>query len=151
MNWRNVAASAVLLVGLTQMAGELLGSRALKGIGAVTVIAPCPKVFCDMNGFEPFAADFAFTMDDGSAVVVTPELYSRMRGPYNRRNVYGAAIAGAPLLPDGIRDSVLSYGLGRGGPLRGELGISENGEAISLVVRDRSRGRSGRWSFRYSK
>ncbi len=151
MNWRSVAAGAVFLIGLTQMAGELSGSRALKGMGAVTVIAPCPKVFCDLNGFEPFAADFAFTTDDGSSVAVTPELYSLMRGPYNRRNVYGAAIAGAPLLPTGIRDSVLGYGFGRGGPLRRELGISENADAISVMVRDRSRGHTGMWSFRYEK
>lgn len=151
MNWRNVAACAVVLVGSTQMTGELIGSRALKGIGAVTVIAPCPKVFCDMNGFEPFAADFAFIADDGSSIALTPELYSRMLGPYNRRNVYKAAIAGAPLLPAGIRDSVLDYGFGRGGPLRRELGISENAGAISVVVRDRSRGRAGEWSFPCAK
>lgn len=151
MNWRHAAAGAVFLIGLTQMTGDLIGSRALKGIGAVTVIAPCPKVFCAINDFEPFAADFAFTTDDGSSVAITPELYSRMRGPYNRRNVYGAAIAGAPLLPAGIRDSVLGFGFGHGGPLRGELGIAENADAISVVVRDRSRGRTGLWSFRYSK
>ena len=40
MKWRNLMAGALLLFGLTQMAGDLTGNRALKGIGAATAIAP---------------------------------------------------------------------------------------------------------------
>ena len=29
---------------------------------------------------------------------MTPEVYARLAGPYNRRNAYGAAMAGGPAL-----------------------------------------------------
>lgn len=153
MNWRNAAAGGVLFIGLTQMTGELLGSRVLKGFGAVTTIAPCPKVFCDMNGFEPFAADFTITAgeDEQISIPVTPALYSRMNGPYNRRNVYGAAIAAAPILPEPMRRHVLDYAFAPGGALRDELGIPQGAGPVGITVRDGTRGRSGLWYFRCSK
>ena len=58
VTWRNTAAAVVLAVGLLQMAGEACGSRALKGLGAATVAAPFPKVFCDVAGLEAFASTF---------------------------------------------------------------------------------------------
>jgi len=61
MRWRNLFAVALLLVGLTQMAGDILGNRVLKGLGAAPVAAPCPKVFCDIDGLEPFASSFTIT------------------------------------------------------------------------------------------
>jgi hypothetical protein len=147
--WRNAAAGALLIIGLSQMAGELTGNRILKGLGAVTCIAPCPKVFCDMNGFEPFAADFAITQEEkGSiSVPITPTLYSRMKGPYNRRNVYGAAIAGAPLLPEPIRRHVLNYAFAHGGSLRDEFGLPAGGGSIGITIRDKTRGRDANWYF----
>src|SRR4051812_31666958 len=100
MSWRNYAPAGLLLFGLSQMAGDLTGNRLLKGIGAASAIAPSPKVFCDMNGFEPFASTFVVTIRSHQtfSVPLTPHNYAMLGGPYNRRNVYGAAIAGAPLL-----------------------------------------------------
>jgi hypothetical protein len=147
MNWRNAGAGALLLIGLTQMTGDLLGNRNLKGIGAATAIAPCPKVFCDMDGLEPFASSFTITAKgrDTISIPVTPELYSRLTGPYNRRNVYGAAIAGAPRLPEPIRESVFAYAFGSEGPLR-ELDLPENSQ-ITLTIRTNTRGRDDVWNF----
>lgn len=149
MSWRNAAAGLVLLLGLTQMAGDLLGHRVLKGIGAVSAVAPCPKVFCDMNGFEAFAAEFTITLDQNGAtsIPVTPELYARLKGPYNRRNVYGAAIAAAPLLPEPIRRSVLRYAFAPDGPLRREMQLPEGTGGIGITVREKTRGRHGLWFF----
>ena len=149
MKWRNIAAGALLVLGLTQMAGDLLGNRPLKGLGAATVIAPCPKVFCDINGLEPFASSFAIRADgekDTASFPITPELYSRLKGPYNRRNVYGAAIAGAPLLPEPVWRSVLDYAFASRGPLRTELGVPAN-TRITLSMRTNTRGRNDTWIF----
>lgn len=150
MIWRNLAAGALLLFGLTQMAGDLLGNRVLKGLGAVSAVAPCPKVFCDMNGFEAFAADFTITLEEKGAisVPVTPELYSRLNGPYNRRNVYGFAIAASPLLPEPIRRSVFNYAFAPGGPLRREMKLPEDTSSIGITVREGTRGRHRSWLFR---
>jgi hypothetical protein len=148
MKWRNILSCALLLVGLTQMAGDLLGNRNLKGIGAATVVSPCPKVFCEMDGLEPFASTFIITAKGQNSVSfpVTPELYSRLNGPYNRRNVYGAAIAAAPRLPEPIRRSVFTYAFAPGGPLRRDLALPE-GTRIMLTVRTNTRGRDDIWIF----
>ena len=150
MIWRNGAAGALLLLGLTQMTGDLLGIRVLRGLGAVSAVAPCPKVFCDMNGFEAFAADFTITLEEKRAisVSVTPELYSLLAGPYNRRNVYGAAIAAAPLLPEPIRRGVFNYAFGPGGPLRREMKLPEDTSSIGIMVREGTRGRHRLWHYR---
>ena len=131
------------------MAGELLGNRTLKGLGAVTALAPCPKVFCDMDGFEPFASSFTITTEGTGnfSLAVTPEIYSRLKGPYNRRNVYGAAIAAAPRLPEPIRRSVFSYAFGPRGPLREELSLPNGTEALGITVRANTRGRGDVWVF----
>ena len=148
MKWRNLVAGALLLFGLAQMAGDLTGNRALKGIGAATAIAPCPKVFCDMNGVEPFASTFTITAQgkDTVSFPITPEIYARLKGPYNRRNVYGAAIAGAPLLPKAMRESVFDYAFGSDGPLRQQLSLTEDSR-IMLTVRTNTRGRDNIWTF----
>jgi hypothetical protein len=148
MKWRNIMAGVLLLIGLTQMTGDLLRNRNVKGFGAVTVVAPCPKVFCDMDGLEPFASSFTITAkgQDIVSFPVTPELYSKLPGPYNRRNVYGAAIAAAPRLPEPLRKSVLTYGFGPRGPLRTELTLPENTK-ITLTVRTNTRGRHDIWVF----
>lgn len=146
MNWRNYTALAVLSVSLTQMAGDITGWQLLKGIGAASVIAPSPKVFCELNGLEPFACSFAITTDQrDTAVLITPEVYSHLKGPYNRRNVYGAAIAGAPLLPEPMRERVLSYAFAADGPLGHPLGLGDS--QVTLAITSNTRGREDTWSF----
>jgi hypothetical protein len=87
LSWRDAAAVALLLLGLTQMTGDLLGNRVLKGIGAASAMAPCPKVFCDVNGLEGFASTFTLQLETNLGhtqdLEITPEIYSRLRGPYN--------------------------------------------------------------------
>ena len=46
-----------------------------------------------------------------------------MRGPYNRRNVYGAALAYAPVIPSTLRDPVIRHALCGDAPLLRELGV----------------------------
>jgi hypothetical protein len=148
MNWRNTIAAALLLMGLTQMAGDLTRNRILKGIGAATALAPSPMVFCDINGFEPFASSFTIAVEDPkiTLVPITPELYNRLKGPYNRRNVYGAAIAGAPLLPEPMRQAVLAYAFAPQGPLGRELGLTEHSH-VTLTIHGNTRGRDNVWVF----
>ena len=93
----NRAAAFLLSVGLLQMAGDLLHLPALKGIGAATGASPAPKVFSAVRGLETYSTRFFIEWADrpGRSRVqeITPELYARLRGPYNRRNVYGAVLA----------------------------------------------------------
>src|SRR5262245_22070792 len=106
---RNVAALLVTIFACSAMVGDILHIQALMGIGAASTIAPFPKVFCDNQGLEGFASEFTITGEGVSGVtniVLTPEIYSSLRGPYNRRNVYGAALAFGPKLPPELWRSV---------------------------------------------
>ena len=144
---RNWAAVVIGLVGCLQMAGYVTGSTAMRGIGAATTIAPFTKVFSDVDGFEPFASEFTLRYRDaGGALVetgITPALASRFGGPYNRRNVYGAALSYAPRLPSSLWEPVFCHGLVTG-PLRDELGLAHARE-ISVTIRTRTRGRHDVW------
>jgi hypothetical protein len=139
----------MLLVGLTEMIGDISGCRVLKGLGAATAMAPCPKVFCDMDGLEAFASSFEIIAegDQSISLPITPELYARLKGPYNRRNVYGAAIAAAPRLPEAIWRSVFYYAFRPGGSLRCELALPENTKSVHIAVQTNTRDRDEHWLF----
>jgi hypothetical protein len=120
---RDRLAGAILLaVGLAQMAGDVLHILPLKGVAAATAASPAPKVFSAVQGLETYSTRFFLDLG-GRRVELTPELYSRMNGPYNRRNVYGAALAYAPVLPPSLRDPVMRHALCGEAPLLRELGL----------------------------
>jgi hypothetical protein len=112
----------LVALGTAQMVGELAGSPAVRAIAAATGASPAPKVFTTVQGLETFSTRF-FLEAANKRIELTPDLYARMRGPYNRRNVYGAAVAYAPVLPSDLRDPVLLHALCGGKPLLTELGI----------------------------
>ena len=122
-----VLAGLLLIVGLLQMTGDLLGVRALKGIGAATMASPAPKVFSAVRGYETYSTRFFIEWDDrlGNrfSMAMTPQLYSLLRGPYARRNAYGAVLAYGPVLPESLRGPVLRYALCGRAPLLREMGL----------------------------
>jgi hypothetical protein len=126
------AAIALLVVGSAQMAGDLLHSAPLKAVGAATAASPAPRVFSAVRGFETYSTQFylEWTDRDGAqhSLLLTPLEYGRLAGPYNRRNVYGAALSYGPILAADPRtkpmlDSVMQYGLCGDAPLLREVGI----------------------------
>jgi len=151
MRRANWMAMALTIFGCTAMLGDVAGSMVLKGVGAASLVAPFPKVFCDNQGLEGFASDFTIVAENADGgetrIALTPEMYAQMRGPYNRRNVYGAAISFGPKLPDEMWRSVFEYGLGTNGVLPAEFGMPLNSTNLSVVVRTRTRGRSDEWKL----
>lgn len=145
----NLAALFLTVIGCTQMAGYLLDSRALRGVGAATCAAPFPKVFSDVDGMETFASDFILHgLDETGApfvLPITPELYAQLEGCYNRRNVYGAALSYAPRMPEQLWSAVFCYGLGPNGPLRREFGLPGGAHQLSVEIRTKTKGRSDTW------
>ena len=81
-------------------------------------------------------------------LALTPEVYARLRGPYNRRNVYGAVLAYGPVLATDAAAAaavraVARYALCGDAPLLRELGIDPadvDGRRASATSRCRSRG-----------
>ncbi len=70
---------------------------------------------------------------------MTPEIYARVAGPYNRRNVYGAVLAAGPVLATDDRlapmfRSVSDFALCGDALLLGELGI-DPAQVVAARVR----------------
>lgn len=123
---------ALLILGLLQMSGDVLGIPALKGLGMATAASPAPRVFSSIRGLETYSTRFFLEWrgQDGAvhSLPLKPEVYGRLRGVYNRRNAYGAAMAAGPVLvtdPQTRRmfDAVLSYTLCGDTAVLRELGI----------------------------
>ncbi len=142
MNRKAVVFLAV--VGLAQMAGDVLKLAPLKAIGAATQASPAPRAFSAVRGLETYSTRFTLDWTDrvGAAhsLVLTPEVYARMRGPYNRRNIYGAVLAYGPVLVSDPRarpmyDAVSRYALCGEAPILRELGVDPAQVAGSVRIR----------------
>lgn len=142
------AALALAALGLAQMAGDLLRVDALKGIAAATGASPAPKVFSAVRGLETYSTRFSLEWTDRNGeqqvLELTPEVYARLRGPYNRRNVFGAVLAYGPILATDPRtramyDSVARYALCGDAPILRELGVDPKTVAGGVSVRLRPR------------
>jgi len=151
----NVLALAILGWGSTAMLGHILGVPELKGLGLASSAAPYTKVFCqatdpsDGRNFETFAMDFKllYRLENGTeqSLLITPEIYQKMQGPYQRRNVYGAVLAYGPALPEKIRRDTLHYALIAPGAVPKELGIPLNATDFRIELTSRTRGSAHQW------
>lgn len=116
------------VLGFLGMFAELIPGQVLKGLAAGTCASPRPKVFTTVQGLETFSTGFVlhFTDDKGKeqALPITGKEYRGIQGPYNRRNVFGAAMAYGPVLPESLRDPVTRYALCKPAALLKEMGIS---------------------------
>jgi hypothetical protein len=141
------ARNAALLLGalgLLRMIADLAGLAPLAAAAAATGASPAPRVFSSVRGLETYSTRFfvEWTTDAGAqrSVELTPERYARLAGPYNRRNVYGAAIAYGPLLAGdphagALWRSVYREALCGDAPLLGELGIDASDRIGNVRVR----------------
>ena len=103
MNIKSLATMSFLVgLGSVQMLGDLLANTHLKGIGLAMHVSPAPKVFTAQEGFETFSSQFFLRWQDITGKhherELTPRIYQGIKGPYNRRNVYGAAVSYSPVL-----------------------------------------------------
>jgi hypothetical protein len=143
MNY-HAAAAVLIALGCVQMVGDLSGRPDIKAAGAATQASPAPKVFTSQGGFETFSSRFFIEWQDRQgerhALELTPQTYRRLKGPYNRRNAYGAALSYAPLLAANehtrpMLDLVMRHALCGDAPLLAELGIPQNDVVYPLLLR----------------
>lgn len=150
------AALLLGILGLARMVADLAGLPAVAALAAATGAAPAPKVFSSVDGLETYSSRFfvEWTTATGEArsVEITPERYARLAGPYNRRNVYGAAIAYGPVLADDVRTRPLLRAVQRAAlcgdaPLLVELGIdaSDRVGPVNVRVEPRQRPAGATW------
>ncbi len=135
---------ALLALGLLQMTGDLLGCATLRGLAAASGASPAPRVFSAVGGLETYSTRFFLEWIDvdgaSQSVALTPELYSRLRGPYNRRNAFGAVVAYGPVLVSSpntraLYEHVARYAMCGDAPLLRELGLDPLRVARGLQVR----------------
>ena len=130
----------MLVVGMTRMMGYVVGSRLLQGIGAASGIAPFTKVFCSVDGYEAFTAQYWLcgARADGSTekLELTRERYARLHGPYMRRNAFGAALVFAPRLPEALRSALHAEALRPQSVMWRELEVPDEWVSLAILIRD---------------
>jgi len=142
---RRVGYYLIFAVGVLQIVGYITGLKPLRGLGQALASSPLPIVFTEVKGVETFAANFFIGFNNSSGqyqeVAITPKMYSQLQGPYNRRNIYGAAISYGPVLPEKLWSSVLNYGVCSKTLLQ-ELGLPLNGSNYVVRIQSRTNGRT---------
>ena len=138
------ACPLLLALGLVRMGADLAGASSLAGLAAATGAAPAPKVFSAVDGLETYSSRFFVEWTDATgnehSIELTPELYARLAGPYNRRNVYGAALAYGPVLAASattrpLQEAILRHAVCDDAPLLRELRIETPNRVGPVRVR----------------
>lgn len=125
-------AIALTAIGCGQMLADVLRMPRLKAAMQLTQLSPAMKVFTAHRGYETFAARFYIEREIAGrfeSIELDRARYERLAGPYNRRNVYGAAFSYGPLLASdprlrGMHASVLQHALCEPGSALRELGLA---------------------------
>lgn len=135
---KKIAPFLLLALGLLQMAGDAFRIPLFKGIGAASAASPAPRVFTAVRGLETYSTRFFLEWTDQKglrhSLWITPSVYSRLKGPYNRRNIYGAVLSYGPVLSTNpatkkMFDDIAGYALCGDAPILRELGIDPAGVA----------------------
>jgi hypothetical protein len=141
----------LVLVGLLQIIGHATRVKAIKGLGAVSTASPLPLVFTAVKGLETYTLEFKleYTIQDHQTKVldITPEVYSKFNGPYNRRNIYGAAFAYAPILPDTLRNAVFHNAFCGTCFLKNDLGISGTLQNVNIYIYSKTERKKAPWIY----
>ncbi len=156
----NLLALCILGWGSTAMLGHIFDIPKIKGLGLASGAAPYTKVFCqaydksDGRAFETFAMDFELIYDIGNKrdqiLTITPEIYQKMKGPYQRRNVYGAVLAYGPAMPSKLSQETLYYSLIAPGKVPSELGLPKNATHFRIRITSRTAGSTNQWTLQPS-
>lgn len=125
------------------MSGDVFNIPVLKAIGASFGASPAPKVFSSIDSLETFSSEFYLTWQDKQGIwqkqKLTPELAKKFKGPYNRRNVYGAILSYGPVFSKNAiltpaYEAILSYAVSEKGSFFKELGIDQDTIGSELYI-----------------
>lgn len=143
-----LATALLILLGTIRVFAEFAGLEKLSAAAAVTNAAPAMKVFTAHQGYETFSPAFQLQLrwQDGVSrqLALDPAVYRRIKGPYNRRNMYGATLAYGPVLSTNEHTkamwrSVADYAFCNPGVMLKELGLEPPDQHYTLVVTYQSR------------
>ncbi len=136
----------LIALGLLQATGFIFKMPMVRGVGVATVASPLPIVFSHFRGLETFSSNFRVKIltktGETKEFDLTPQLYNQFKGPYMRRNVYGAVVAYGTKMNESreaeLVHSVLLYAFCNPGSLLESLDIPSAAEATVHVTNPQS-------------
>ncbi len=134
-----------IILSCASAIGYVANSDSIRGIGFASATSPLPFVFSAYNGEETFSTIFELDiiLKNGSHInqQIDNKLYGKLKGPYNRKNVYGAIFSHGVFFDKenliNIRQQILEWGF-CGGFLSREFGIDEPIKTATISVRTKS-------------
>ena len=145
----------LILWGAANSVAFMCHDNSIRGVGFSSVSSPLPLVFSAYQGVETFSTTFELEtqLQNGTLIrmPLNSELYSRIGGAYNRRNVYGALFSHGPFFDESnliyLRDSILYYGVCEPGSLIREFGIDSQVKWFEVSIESRTIGEDRNWSI----
>jgi len=105
----------LLLLGSLNLIGYLFFSPTLQAIAFASASSPLPFVFSAYEGVETYSLKYSSILINNETVVDLYDAYSKIDGPYNLRNVYGAMFTYGPLFKNEkfiqLRQNILYWGI----------------------------------------
>ena len=153
--YKSFVISLLFLLGAFNMFGVIFHSPSMKGLATISGASPLPFVFSSYQDIETFSTKFdmevTFTNGTTNYFPIDHKLCSRLKGPYNRRNVIGAVFSHGPFFKDPrtiqMRDQILDWGFCKG-HLAGEFGITEKVQNAVINVKSKTKGNEDKhWSL----
>lgn len=131
---------ALVIWGSLNSALFLMHYDGAREIAFVSASSPLPLVFSTFNGQETYSTGFNITVEyQNGTIIQSPldaNLYNKMGGAYNRRNIYGAVFTHGPFFDRdvliNIRQNILHYAVCAPGSLTKEFGFE--GDVLQMCV-----------------
>jgi sterol desaturase/sphingolipid hydroxylase (fatty acid hydroxylase superfamily) len=133
---------ALVIWGTLNASAFITHFDGMREIGFATVSSPLPLVFSTYNGYETFATNFSISVvyQNGTEYMTDLDVhkYNRLKGAYNKRNVYGAMFSHGPFFDKHnmivIRDKVLEYAVCSPGQIIKDFGIDGNISSVHVDI-----------------
>lgn len=153
---KNILLCLLLLIGLTSSIGHITNNGKIKGLGFASGASPLPLVFSVYNDIETFSTTFdieaTLLNDTVIQINLNKDNYGLLKGPYNRRNVFGAVFSHGPFFNMDtmikLRQRILYYGFCEKRVLIKEFGYDEYVKSVHITVKSKTVGNEGKvWTM----
>jgi hypothetical protein len=109
--WPGILQWGLLIAGCTQIAGYLLDSQLLKGLGFSYCFGPLPTVFSTVEGVEGFDTKHAVIYQDAKgqtdSLPLDQAFFTAFRGHYYLKNAFSIFLAYPHVLkPEAVKDGL---------------------------------------------
>jgi hypothetical protein len=146
---RRSACVGVVLVGMSQPLGYVLGWSGLRSLGVVSGASPLPLVFNALNGYEYWAAQHKLELQlrDGawSDLALDSHIFAELPGSHRLHMLLTFPFMAAPIVPQPLWEEMLERALCDSGPLARAAALPSEVRAgrIEIAAPGRSIWRGG--------